>query len=573
MRLVLAHRLAAAVLAAGIGLSACGAGVDVAVRPALDDANVGGTISIGIGRPGAIDPGTVYEPAGQYIVQTLCDTLLQQDPLTGELVGGLAESWIITDLGNKFTIRLRDDLKFSDGADVTADDVVRSLSRVASQDYASSVQDLLGLIDGFDEISGRVEADRDEDLDRLRGLRVIDARSFEVRLKAIQGVFVRFPDFLRVFTNPATSPINATIVRDDPDAMAQAPVCVGPYQLAQPWTGGDEIRLVRNAAYTPANGAYSSGGVGYADEVVFKLFDTSADRQAAFADGDVDVVAVDPDAVGAMQRRFPNDVLTGLNGSIEYVGLPAGTASSWNDVAIRIAMSMAIDRSRLVSRAFGPTAQPGTTFYPPTLGPEFHVPNACGRNAPLRADADLARQVLRDAGIDLAQKPPLKLYFNDEGNYATMARVVAQAWEEALGIEVELEPMAWADYLRRATSNDGFDGAFRMSWRPDYPGPDQYLNALVSAEASQSNWAHFADPELTLALARYVRRNDVEDDIRVEYRRMEAELLCTRMPLIPVAYGTRTTAIDTARIGSANGRYLDFGTGVALVRELFVRAS
>ncbi|MFT5224060.1 MAG: oligopeptide transport system substrate-binding protein [Glaciecola sp.] len=573
MKTRLSRRFAVVVLVGGLILSACDGQGDFAVRPAVADASSGGTIAVGIDRPGAIDPGTVYEPAGQFIVRTMCDTLLQQDPLTGELVGGLAESWIITDLGNKFTIRLRDDLKFSNGVAVTADDVVRSLSRIASQDYASGVQDLLILIDGFDEISGRIEADRDEDLDSLRGLRVIDSRSFEIRLKAVQGTSIRFPDFLRAFTHPATSPINAAVVRDDPEAMAEAPICVGPYQLAEPWSGGDRITLVRSTAYTPANGAYTSGGTGYADQIIFKLYDTADERQDAFADGEVDVTVVDPMSVGAIRRRFDDDIQTGLSGSVEYIGLPAGADSAWNSPAIRVAFSMALDRRGIVSRAFGRTAEPATTFYPPTLGPEFYVEDACKSHTPLGPDVDGAREVLAQAGIDLSTKPTLTLHYNDEGGYPTMARIVAQSWRDAFGIDVELEPMPWDDYLEEATSNKGFDGAFRMSWRPDYPGPDQYVNGLFTeGGAGQSNWAHFADPELTLALSREVRRNDVDADIRVEYRRFESDGLCDRMPMIPVAYGTQSTAIDTSRIGPANGRYLDAGTGLPLVRELFVRA-
>src|SRR5690242_15274211 len=98
-----------------------------AVQPAVA-VHSGGTPRVAIGRPGSIDPNNAYEPNGELVVRTLCDQLLQQDPRTGELRGDLVDSFQTTDGGSKFVVRLRKDLRFSNGRNLTADDIAASLA-------------------------------------------------------------------------------------------------------------------------------------------------------------------------------------------------------------------------------------------------------------------------------------------------------------------------------------------------------------------------------------------------------------------------------------------------------------
>src|SRR5688572_5213534 len=100
-------------------------------------AEFGGTLSVVVGAIGSIDPASAYEPNGELVARTMCDTLLQADPVTGELKPGLADSWLVSDDGVRITVRISRRARFSDGSKVDASDVVRSLTRAASPELAS----------------------------------------------------------------------------------------------------------------------------------------------------------------------------------------------------------------------------------------------------------------------------------------------------------------------------------------------------------------------------------------------------------------------------------------------------
>lgn len=543
-------------------------------------------LTVAIGRPGSIDPTNAYEPNGRLVVTTLCDTLLQQDPTSGDLRGSLAETFQITDTGSRFIVRLRDDLRFSNGQKVTADDVAATLSRLASRDFASFRQDLMVLIGGFQTVSGAVETDNAEWRERLGGIRLIDARSFEIGLWASgrsSNVSLRMADYLRVLTDAATSPLPRRLIQDDPESLEHDPVCVGPYKLAAPWNGvARQIRLVRNPHYKGYNPALTAGGRGYADEIVFRIYDTPAARLAAWRKGEVQVAPLEP----AQARQVPLAGLqVGTGPMVQFVGTP--TTGRYADPRVRAALSLALDRTRLARSVFGGLAEPATGFLPPTLGEALFQQSACdltrgtlpegaGRDlaatniavTPATTDRAGAQSLLAQARVTLTGQR-LDLRYNDEGRNPALARAVAAQWRSALGLVVRLVPMPWKDYLALATSSAGLDSAFLVSWAPNYPGPDQYVAPLFTgAGVGKDNWNHWNDPAYDTQLARYVRAAEEPEDLAVSYRGVE-RFLCSQLPLIPVLFGRHATAVDTTTLATARDGWLHRSTGAVLLREIY----
>ena len=85
-------------------MGACTAATPRSARPAPANARRGGVLRVAITRPGSIEPGNAYEPSGALVVRTMCDTLISIDPETGALRPALAESWIVSDQGARFTV-------------------------------------------------------------------------------------------------------------------------------------------------------------------------------------------------------------------------------------------------------------------------------------------------------------------------------------------------------------------------------------------------------------------------------------------------------------------------------------
>lgn len=118
----------AAVLALSTSLTA------ISYQPA-DAVERGGTLTFArYDGSKLVDPIYADRNPDIWMVGSLFSTLLETDPESGELVGGLAESYEVSADGKTITLQLRDGLKFSDGSALTGEDVVFSLDRARNPD-------------------------------------------------------------------------------------------------------------------------------------------------------------------------------------------------------------------------------------------------------------------------------------------------------------------------------------------------------------------------------------------------------------------------------------------------------
>jgi ABC-type oligopeptide transport system substrate-binding subunit len=512
-------------------VAACTNGTDKAT-PAAGPR--GGTLRVGITEPGSLDPGNAYEPAGMLVDSLLCEPLLTLDPVSGRLRPGLATNWVISDGGRRITLRLRK-ARFSNGQKVTSDDVIASLSRAASEEFAGNAAGLLESVDGWPEITGRVETRRERDRRILRGLSAIDGSSLSITLSR------RDADFLRVLAHPVAAPVPHELAERDPDAFAAQPVCAGPYRLAQPWeAGAPVIKLERNRGYYGRNPAFTAGGAGYADTVEFYV---STDPLAAWQAGTVDVAAVPNAQRNAVAAA---DLRERPSGYIEYVGLPLNEESPFKDADVRRALSAALDR-RAIAEATG--RQPANGFVPGGKGCPTEP-----RRTDLHGDATVP------------------LYYNDEFGNRTTAELVARQWHDAFGFDVRPTPVTFDRIVELGTRPQGIDGAFRFGWQPSAPRPDEYLAPLFTSKGiGRDNLTRFVDPSFERVLNRQARGATKQGDVDAGYRSAE-RLLCDAMPMIPVTAGVSRFAVRSAALGAAGRSTLDAARGWPVLRELYVRS-
>lgn len=527
-------------------LVACTSEQPPALRTGSPDAQPGGTLRIATTQPGGVDPGNAYEPVGLLLARTLCTPLLGTDPSTGELVPGIASSWLIADGGGTVSLRLRDDVVFSDGTPLTAADVAFSLSRVASADYASTSAELLSPIAGYPEIHGDVSTDTDSERRRLVGVEVRDDENVLITLRE------PLSDFVRVLTSPVTAPVSQAAAERDPDGFARNPVCVGPYALENPYAPGDtRIRLVRSEAYTPVDSSRTRGGASYADVLEVQVH-ASADAAAeAVLAGKADVAAARP----------TDDAESGPGVALEYLGLPTGVAG-FDDPAVRRALAMAIDREELVRRVFPGTRSPATGFLPP-------VADATCAGLPAGGDVEGARSALRSVGADLSDVR-VPLLFNDELRNRALVTEVARQLREAVGLVTVPTPLSYDEFLARGTGTRGFEGMFRFSWSVPHSSVDGYLHPLFSSDRiGRDNLSRFFDPDVDRVLDRVAREAEDDEDRALGYARV-TELLCEQMPMVPLTSSLSRWVLSD-RVASATGAVVDASTGELMVRELFLR--
>lgn len=562
-----------AVLAAGCSVSG-GTGKPPSVPPG---ATYGGVLRVGIAAPGGIDPIDAYEPNGELVSETMCDTLLALDPVTGQLQGAIASSW--EQQGDFFTIKLRSGVTFSNGRRVRTSDINGSLEDLVAPDNASYVADY-----ALDLLGARTA---ESATDALLGTGVKHTTiASRVGHSAVQVESLGpAGGTLRAFAEPAMAPVSQVAYTADPTGFADAPVCVGPYALATPYVPGDKlIKLVRYPGYYAKNVAYTGGGKGYPDEIDFSIYPTDAAALTAYLHGQVDVVRVPDDQLSRVTGSALGDVVYGPATSAEYLGLPDGQDGPLADRNVRIALSEALDRTLLARMIFGTSAVPANGFLPPALsiaaGPSLGGRTAkaaplqtCGALTPATPDLSAARAALAKATTPLTGT--ITLTVNDDAPYPAMAREVAREWG-ALGLDVNVVTMPWDAYLDEAT-NGGLTSAFRIRWSTNATAPiavyndqESYLAPLLSSGATLAgNWAHWNDNDFDFDLISDAAGVDNVQQRGIAFASL-AKLACEQMPIIPAVFDRPAYLIRSETVGSA--RAVPIGRdGLVLLRELYLK--
>ncbi|MFF9086969.1 ABC transporter substrate-binding protein [Streptomyces sp. NPDC014991] len=505
-----------------------GAACAVAVVVALAAAGCGGGGSAG-GTGGAVlssswgDPQNPLEPAntnevqGGKVLDMIFRGLKKYDPRTGRATDMLAESIDTRDSRN-FTIRVKEGWTFSDGEKVTARSFVDAWNYGASLRNSQKNAFFFAYIDGYDKVHpahGRQSADT------LPGLKVVDERTFTVRLNQ---KFSAFPD---TFGYPAFAPLPRAFFTDHAAWLAK-PVGNGPYAV-ESYTKGSQMYLRKWDGY-PGNDKARNGGV------TLKVY---TDNNTAYTDlmaGNLDLV----DDVPAAQ-------LKNVGGDLDdrYLNTPAGIIQTlsfpyydkaWNrpgSEKVRTGLSMAINRRQITETIFNRTRTPATDWTSPVLGPAGgYKPGLCGRACEYHPDE--ARKLVKEGGgIPGGQ---VRITYNaDTGSHRQWVDAVCNSINNALGNGKACvgNPVGtFADFRNRIGRHE-MTGPFRAGWQMDYPLIQNFLQPMYYTDAP-SNDGKWSDDNFDKLVDQANAETDQARAVQL-FQRAE-EVVRDHMAAIPLWY-------------------------------------
>lgn len=443
------------------------------------------------GQPRTLDPaltlGGPDSPLGHIFSGLVAlDTDLQVQP-------ELAAGWDISDDGTRYTFYLRRNAVFHDGRPVTAADVVYSWERAtdpatASDTAATYLGDIVG-----------VPAKLAGEAGTIGGIDVIDDHTLEVNIDAPKVYF------LAKLAYPVAYVVDrANVTAAD---WEHAPNGTGPFRL-QAWEDDEIIVLARHDDYylAPAQVAH----------VVYLL--GPGLPLSMYENGQIDFVGVGGSTRDRLQD--PNDPLyselrTGVDMCTSYIGFNHALPPL-DDVRVRQALNLALDRERLVSGVLDGYALPAQGLLPPGM-PGY------GGDLPSTAfDPEQARALLADAGYGPGELPPLTFTtagYGDVGGYLT---AIITMWEENLGVTVEpilLDPFTYQDELY--AGNVGH--FYSYGWCADYPDPQNFLDILFHSESPQ-NLGRYHNEAVDAALEEARVMSDTGQRL-ARYQAIEANLV------------------------------------------------
>ncbi len=366
----------------------------------------------------------------------------------------IAKSWEFLDGGKKIVFHLRDDVEWSDGKKVRAQDFEYSWKRLLDPKTASQYAYILFDVANAQEYNeGKVK-----DASTV-GVQAQDEQTLIVSLRHPASYFlalttfeVTFPqrqDVIEKFDTRWTEPGNI--------------VTNGPFRMTS-WRHENEIELSANPTFFR--------GKPPLEKVTMYMVNEKTTAVTMFEQGNLDFMdeshSIPPLDKPRLSKMPGFKVVPQLRG--EYYSF-AVDRKPFDNPKLRKAFAMAIDREVLPKiLQGGPT--PATSWIPP--GMLAHNPEIGLKFNPVEA-----RRLLKEAGYpDGKGLPPIILGYNTDEEKKLVAEAVQSMWQKHLGVVVQIENQEWKVFLKKLQT-DPFP-VFRSGWGADYPDPDNFMKLFTS---------------------------------------------------------------------------------------------
>ncbi|WP_309093025.1 peptide ABC transporter substrate-binding protein, partial [Phenylobacterium sp.] len=473
----------AAVLFAALLLGACQDKVRRAACPA-------GQVCLEYGNntePATLDPQKSNLVDEASVIGDLMMGLTTDAP-DGSPVPGMAERWETTPDGLTWTFHLRE-ARWSDGRPVTAQDFVFGLRRSVDPKTASIYAWLLYVIENAQAVNeGKAP------LESL-GVQALDARTLQIRLTHPA------PYLPEIAKHQSYFPAPRHVVERYGDAWVQPGrhVSNGAFKLAA-WRLGDRITVVKNPHFfDAANVCLDRINYYPTPDVV------SAERRVARGELDLNT-RFQSNRYRRLQKTMPGVARTGLSLATGYLAFNTRDVMAFQDIRVRRALSMALDREFITGKLMGAGQQPAYSFVPPvTANYVQELPRLRWAAMSFPQRQAEAKRLLAEAGF--TAKRPLKLTITTPNNTDTLLLMEAvQADWRAIGVDVSIaqneNAVAFAAYRSR-----NFEvGA--MNWYGDFNDPVTFLGLLKSDTGAQ-NYGDYRNPAYDALLARADQEPDL----------------------------------------------------------------
>lgn len=406
----------------------------------------------------------------------------------GNISDWLAESHTISDDGLTYTFVLRDGLKFSDGTDVTAEDVKFSLERHL-------------------EVGGSLPISAD-----VASVEAQDEKTVVITLGS------PFGPFLAELANFTNGIIPKDFGGKTEEEFFQNPVGTGPFAV-ESWDPAGDVNFVKNEYYWQE-------GRPYLDKLVYKIVDDQNQAMNQLLAGEVNGIESVPfGSVESLEKNDSTKIVT--SGSWQVEELFFNTLEEhFADVHVRRALALAIDRGALTQALTFGYAEPANSIVPSAL--KFNHNDTVKA---LSGDVEAAKAELALSAYPDGFETSISIA---SGNNTRMQEAqIIQAAAAQIGITIEINAQEIATF-REDFRNYNFDMMINGA-TADYPDADSIFHFQVDPEGfSKCYWTNYENEKaVELMHAGQMASTDEERD--AVYQELQ-QILADDVPYIPLYY-------------------------------------
>lgn len=460
--------------------------------------------------PGSLDPHKTSTVIEQHVLDELYEGLLVYDA-HGDLRPGVAERWDISPDQLVYTFHLRRDARWSNGAAVTAEDFVYSFRRLMDPKTGAQYASILYTLKNARNVNtGAMPREK-------LGIRALDPATLEITLEHPAAYL------LAQLTHLTALPVYRPSVEKWGGAFARAGRMVGngPFVL-ESYTPNDRLVLARNPYF------HDAAQVALDGEIILPMEDRSAALRRFMA-GEIDSYDDVPiDQIAYVRAHLAADFKVAPNLGTYFYAYDTRT-KPFDDVRVRQALSMVIDREFLADTIWGGTMLAAYSFVPPGI-PSYGAPSSVAwkDQSPFQREDD-AKRLMEAAGYGPDHPLHLAFRYNDSQNHKATAIAVADMWK-VLGVATDLIVTDATTHYAFMESGQPFD-VIRSGWFADYPDARNFL-FLGESDNKGLNHAHFSDAGYDALM----RKSDIEPDAgrRSDILHEAESLLLAEQPYLPL---------------------------------------
>lgn len=472
---------------------------EITFVPAYGDTIIEGSI----GEPSILIPMLASDSPSHEVAGLIFNGLVKYDTNLS-IIGNLAESWDISEDGLVITFYLRKGVRWTDGVEFTADDVMFGYKTIIDEKTPTAYK---------------------EDYLQVKKAEVLDRYTFRVTYEK------PFAPALSTWGNLVVLPKHLLEGKDITDIskseFARRPIGMGPYKIVK-WTTGQEIVLESNKDYFE--------GRPYIDRFIYRIIPDQATMFLELQTGGVDWTGLTPIQYtrqtdtpyfrkNFQKFRYPVFAYTYMGFNLKH---------PWfKDKRVRQAIAYAIDKEEIIDVVLFGLGRPATGPYVPDTWPY----NPDVKKYPYNPEK--AKELLAEAGwkdsdgdgiLDKNGKPFKFTIRTNMGNTLrkNTATIIQQRLEK-IGIKVEIIVLEWSTFINEFIDKRRFEAVI-LGWSIGLD-PDQYdIWHSSKTKEKEFNFVSYSNPEVDRLLEKGRRTFDIEERKKAYYRIQE--ILAEEQPYI-----------------------------------------
>ncbi len=465
-----------------------------------------------IGEPSVLIPMLAGDSASHTVSGLILNGLIKYHTDLS-ITGDLAESWDISPDGLVITFHLRKGVKWTDGVEFTAEDVMFGYKTIIDKNTPTPYK---------------------EDYLQVKKAEVLDRYTFRVAYQK------PFAPALTTWGNLVVLPKHLLEGQDITKSdYARNPVGMGPFKLKK-WTSGQEVVLSSNKNYFEERPRL--------DGYIYKIIPDFATQFLELQAGGIDTMSLTPiqytkqtDTEFFRQNfqkfRYPVPSYTYMGFNLKH---------PWfKDKRVRQAIAHAIDKSEIVDVVLFGLGRPAT-------GP--YVPNTWYYNPDVKKyehNMDKAKRLLKEAGwqdtdsdgiLDKDGKPFKFTILTNMGNSLRKNAATIIQWRlSKIGIKIKIRILEWSTFINEFIDKKRFEAVI-LGWRLGFE-PDQYdIWYSGKTKEKEFNFVSYNNPEVDELLEKG-RRTFVMEERKKAYFRIQ-EILAEELPYIFLYVPDATPIVD-----------------------------